>query len=138
MSRQNKNNPRAERRRNPTSGSSPTSLTDPARKPPLFPKPAEDGATFPVSTPREAARGDRYLLRAVVGTQLCYHHHGSERAMRGASQSDAGGAALRRVANLARGGTGGPAPPKGLARALPVGGNDVLAGERTRRERQEQ
>jgi len=54
------------------------------------------------------------------------------------AQSGAGGPGARGVADVARGGAGGPAPTQVASRAVPIGGNDVLAGQRARRQRQEQ
>jgi hypothetical protein len=63
---------------------------------------------------------------------------GAERVVRRASQSDAGSPCARDVAGVARGGAGGPASAQSSSRSLPIGGNDVLAGQPAGRERQEQ
>src|SRR6516165_830757 len=73
-----------------------------------------------------------------MGAQFCGHYHEAQRAVRGTAQSDADGHWARSVAGLARGGAIGPVRTQSPSRALPIGGDDLLAGEHARREREEQ
>jgi SOS response associated peptidase (SRAP) len=93
-------------------------------------RPASDGPGRPL--------GDVAITGGREGAQLRDHHDDAKRAVRGAPQSDAGSPEAGRVASLARGGARSPAAVESDARALSVGRNDVLAGERTRGQRQEQ
>ena len=60
-----------------------------------------------------------------------------ERTLRGASQPNAGRPETRNVAGLARRGARRRFRPEGPARAVSLGRDEMLAGERARRERKE-
>jgi hypothetical protein len=64
-----------------------------------------------------------------MDTQLRDRDDGAKRAVRRASQSDASDPCARDMAGVARRGAGGPASAQSPSRSLPIGGNDVLAGE---------
>jgi hypothetical protein len=73
--------------------------------------------------------GELALTGRRVGAEFRDCHDNTERAMRRAAQSDAGGSGAGDVAHLARGGAGRPAPTQSHSGALSVGGDDVLAGQ---------
>ena len=76
--------------------------------------------------------------RGRADPQLHDRHDDAERALRQASQPDARGAEARSVAGLARRGAGRSGASEGAACPLPFRRHDLLAGQRARRQRQEQ
>ena len=84
------------------------------------------------------AMGDLALARRRTDPQLHDRDHDAERIVRQASQPDARGAEARGVADVARRGAGRSAASEGAAGPLPFRGHDLLAGQRARRQRQEQ
>jgi hypothetical protein len=71
-------------------------------------------------------------------SQLCDRHYGAERIVRRAAQPHARGSPARGLAGMARRAAGPRAAPEGAAGPLPFRRHDLLAGERARRQRQEQ
>jgi hypothetical protein len=75
--------------------------------------------------------------RSPADSKLRHHYDRTERTLRRAAQPHAGGPQTRGLAALARGGTRRPARVKGPARFVPLRRDDLLAGERAGRQRQE-
>ena len=82
-------------------------------------RPAPDGSIGPV--------GDTALTGGREGARLRDHHHNTERAVCGASPPNAGDLEIKRMAGLARGAAGGPAPTQGPPGTIPSRRNGGLA-----------
>ena len=71
-----------------------------------------------------------------MSPQLRDRHGHAKRVVRGTARPDARGPGTSGMAGLARGRARRTVGAEGSSRALPIGGNDVLAGKHSGRKRQ--